>query len=109
MNQTIGHIISKLFTHMSGTTRLVGFLAMICLPLAAVAQDTIQTNIPQAQLRRNRMAITITDTLTNDSTIRISQLKIPTEKAIHQFLEKKTFIPDPKGLGLSNIQESEDP
>ena len=96
MNQTIGHIISKLFTHLSGTTRLVGFLAMICLPLAAVAQDTIQTNIPQAQLRRNRMAITITDTLTNDSTIRISQLKIPTEKAIHQFLEKKIFIPDPK-------------
>ena len=42
------------------------------------------------------MTITITDTLTNDSTIRISQLNIPTEKAIRQFIDKKVFIPDPK-------------
>ena len=97
MNITKRHIGKKAFTHTSSTTRLVVFLVMACLSLVAVAQDTINTIIPKAQLRRNRIAITVTDTLTGDSTIHTSQIVLPTEKAIRQFTDdKKLFIPDPK-------------
>ena len=94
MIRTILHMVRKPF--MSGATHLIGFLAMMCVSLTSVAQDTINTQIPLAQLRRNRLAVTITDTLTGDSTIRTTQLVLPSEKAIRQLIDEKRFIPDPK-------------
>ena len=94
MIRTILHMVRKPF--MSGATHLIVFLAMMCVSLTSVAQDTINTQIPLAQLRRNRLAVTITDTLTGDSTIRTTQLVLPSEKAIHQLINEKRFIPDPK-------------
>ena len=97
MNITNRHNGIQLFIHTSGTIRLAAFLFMACFALIAIAQDTIKTYIPKAQLRRNRIALTVTDTLTGDSSIRTSQLVIPTENAIRQFIDdKQLFIPNPK-------------
>ena len=92
MNGTIEQIGRLLCTHMTGIPRFVGFLTFMCISVVSVAQDSISNRIPQAQLRRDRMAITITDTLPSDSTTHNSTtLVIPNEKAIRQFIDKKLF------------------
>lgn len=96
MNGTIERIERLLCTYMIGIPRLVGFLTFMCISIVSVAQDSISNRIPQAQLRRDRMAITITDTLPDDSTIHTTTLVIPNGKTIRQFIDRKLFVPDPK-------------
>ena len=92
MNQ----IKNKMSTHPTGAIRIVGFLVLMCLSLTTIAQDTLKVRTPQAQQRRNRTTITITDTLQGDSGIKITSFEIPSEKAIRQMVEKQIFVPDPK-------------
>lgn len=92
MNQTG----KKIITHSIGNTRIIGFLALMCLSFTAIAQDTLNVRTPQAQQRRNRETITMTDTLQLDSTIKTTTFVVPSEKAIRQFVEKQFFVPDPK-------------
>ncbi len=63
MNQTK----NKMSTHPTGAIRIIGFLVLMCLSLTTIAQDTLKVRTPQAQQRRNRTTITITDTLQGDS------------------------------------------
>lgn len=92
MNQTG----KKIITHSIGNTRIIGFLALMCLSFTAIAQDTLNVRTPQAQQRRNRETITVTDTLQVDSTIKTTTFVVPSEKAIRQIVEKQFFVPDPK-------------
>ena len=79
-----------------GTTRIIGFLTLMCVSFTSIAQDTLSVRVPQAQLRRDRLVITTTDTLTGDSGIQAISVVIPSEKQIRKIVEKQFFVPDPK-------------
>jgi len=89
-------IVKKTITDVIGATRIMGFLMLICLSTTVIAQDTLVIQRPQAQLRRDRMTITVTDTLKSDSSTQATSFVIPSEKAIRKIVEKQFFVPDPK-------------
>ena len=85
---------NKIIAQRTGTTRIIGFLVLMCVSFTAFAQDTLNVRIPLAQ--QKRAAITVTDTLQGDSIVNMKTFVMPSEKAIVQFAETKLFVPDPK-------------
>lgn len=79
-----------------GATRIFGFLMLMCLSVTTIAQDTLNVQIPQVQLRRERMTITVADSLERDSGFQATTVVIPSQKSIQKMVEKQFFVPDPK-------------
>lgn len=100
------------------------FMFCFC-SLSVLAQDTLATRIPKAQLRRDNGPATFLDSLANDSANRVKELEaaldsvsraaddviaaeldtikseqativIPSDEEIEAMLEKQIFIPNPK-------------